>query len=660
MSVTEINICKTIARFGILAFFCFGILARCASVGTPQGGPRDSLPPKVVMMTPAFGTTNFKDKRITIQFNEYVQLKDQQKEFFTSPFMKKKPTLMLRGRGIQIDLKEDLDSNQTYSLNFGKSVVDNNEGNPYTGLRYVFSTGDHIDSLLMSGYTTDAMTTDTVGNVYILFYDAKTDSIPQYDSTLLKSKPIAVGKSFPNGIFIAENLKPIDYRIYALEDNNGNLEYEPGVDRVAFLDSTYNPLNQPGFDIWYDTTRRYMQADPQIMMRMFMDKPFRRQTYTGSKRTHGNRIVLTFTAPHPDIKELSFEGIDPGKIVTEYGNSKRDTMELWFDSRSEDLPDTLRGKLIYMKHDSLFRLQPDTQLLKLGWRAPVKKEKEEKKKKEDDLPEPNPFKVRVAGGTTLNPEKNIVFEFDYPLTGVDSAAMSLLKLGEGDQTTPVGLTFRQDTLKLRKWTLAAPWEADQKYRLLIPAGVFKNTNGESNDTLRSEFTIESPEKYATLVLNIQGKTPESEYVVQVISPQGSVLKEVAHLKTGSHTLQYIDVGTVKIRFIEDLNGNGRWDTGSLVERRQPERVGMYVDDNNSEEITTKENWELVFDVDMNRIFGPVTMESMTAKINRDNEARLKAIAKKRAEDAANQKKQHNSGGGMGMGSMGGMGSMIGR
>ena len=87
--------------------------------------------------------------------------------------------------------------------------------------------------------------------------------------------------------------------------------------------------------------------------------------------------------------------------------------------------------------------------------------------------------------------------------------MSLLKLGEGDQTTPVGLTFRQDTLKLRKWTLAAPWEADQKYRLLIPAGVFKNTNGESNDTLRSEFTIESPEKYATLVLNIQGKTPEA-------------------------------------------------------------------------------------------------------------------------------------------------------
>ena len=147
----------------------------------------------------------------------------------------------------------------------------------------------------------------------------------------------------------------------------------------------------------------------------------------------------------------------------------------------------------------------------------------------------------------------------------------------------------------------------------------------------------------------------------MISPQGSVLKEVAHLKTGSHTLQYIDVGTVKIRFIEDLNGNGRWDTGSLVERRQPERVGMYVDDNNSEEITTKENWELVFDVDMNRIFGPVTME----KHDGENQPGQRSAAesdrqKNRAEDAANQKKQHNSGGGMGMGSMGGMGGMIGR
>lgn len=107
-------------------------------------------------MTPAFGTTHFKDKRILIEFDEYVQLEDQQKEFFTSPFMEQKPVLSIRGRSVQIDLKEDLDSNRTYALDFGSSVVDNNEGNPYVGLRYVFSTGGEIDSLLMSGYTVDA------------------------------------------------------------------------------------------------------------------------------------------------------------------------------------------------------------------------------------------------------------------------------------------------------------------------------------------------------------------------------------------------------------------------------------------------------------------------------------------------------------------------
>ena len=149
MSVRKRDITKTVALIVVLAFFSIGLLSRCASVAAPQGGPKDSLPPKVVAMTPAYGTTNFKGKRIYIEFDEYVQLKDQQKEFYTSPFMKKKPSVVLRGRGVQIDLQEDLDSNRTYALNFGSSVCDNNEAIPYTGLRYVFSTGDHIDSLVI-------------------------------------------------------------------------------------------------------------------------------------------------------------------------------------------------------------------------------------------------------------------------------------------------------------------------------------------------------------------------------------------------------------------------------------------------------------------------------------------------------------------------------
>lgn len=405
--------------------------------------------------------------------------------------------LSIRGRSVQIDLKEDLDSNRTYALDFGSSVVDNNEGNPYVGLRYVFSTGGEIDSLLMSGYTVDAQKGDTLGKVFLLFFDAKADSIPAYDSTIVNSKPLSVARSYPNGIFIAENLKPMDYRIYALEDNNNNMRYEPGVDRVAFLDTVFNPLREPAFDIWYDTSRRYMQADPQLMMRLFKEIPSKRQTYTGASRPQSNRVTLMFSAPFPQIDTLVFEGFDPSKILTEYVTPRRDTMTLWFDAIEEEMPDTLRGRLVYRKHDSTGVLQSAGQDLAIAWRRPAKKEKEKEKEKEkkDDAPEPNPFKVKVAGGTTLNPEKNIVFDFDYPLTRVDSTAIDLQRLGEGESSEPVKVSFVQDTAKLRSWTLSAPWVAGEKYRLTIPAGTFANTNRESNDTLRSEFTIESPEKY---------------------------------------------------------------------------------------------------------------------------------------------------------------------
>ncbi|MDD3108362.1 MAG: Ig-like domain-containing protein [Alistipes sp.] len=671
MSIKEIAIYKRIVQCGILMLCCMLFLYRCASVAQPQGGPRDTLPPRIVAMTPAYGTTHFTGKRIYIEFNEYVQIKDQQKEFFTSPFMRKKPSIMLRGRGVQIDLKEDLDSNRTYALNFGKSISDNNEGNPYTGLRYVFSTGDAIDSMLMSGYTVDANKGDTVGNVYLLFYPASLDSIPDYDSTLFKNAASSVARSFPNGIFIAENLKPIDYRIYALQDNNSNMEYEPGVDRVAFLDTVYNPLQMPPFDIWYDTTRRYLQANPQLMFRLFQDTPFRRQNFSGASRPQGNKLVFNFSGAFPDIRELKFDEIDSSQIMVEYMTPRHDTMTLWIHARDTSLSDTLHGRLIYMKHDSLMRLYPDTQKLRLAWRHIVKKE--EKKKKNDTLPEPNPFKVRVSGGTSINPEKNIPFEFEYPLWSMDSSAITLEKLPgaagdansnannppKSDPSKPgekVRFTFRRDSVNLRKWTLSAPWVAEAQYRLLIPAGTFQNYNEEQNDTLKTEFSIDAPDKYASLTLNLEGKSPESEYIVQIVKPDGSLLKEVPHLRTGTHTLQYIEVGTIKIRIIEDLNRNGRWDTGSLTARRQPERVEFFADDANNEVIETKANWEVVYDLKMDQLFGPVTMERMNAKIARDNEIRLKELAKKRAEKAKKDKQGHGSSN-SGMGVSSGIGGM---
>lgn len=634
MGIKEITLYKHFVRTLLLSVLLVAALSRCANMAAPQGGPMDTIPPRIVSMTPPYGTTNFRGNRILIEFNEYIQLKDQQKYFYTSPFMEKKPTLLVKGRVLQIDFKQALDSNQTYALNFGSSVVDNNEGNPHIGLRFVFSTGDYIDSMVMSGLTRDARTIDSVGNAFILFYDAALDSNPEYDSTMILHRPQSVGRAFPNGIFIAENLRPMDYRIYALEDNNGNLTYEPGVDRVGFLDSVYNPRHMLPFNIWFDTTRLYMQADPQIGFNMFMDKPFRRQVLTSTSRPQKNRLLFQFSAPYPQIDTLEFFGIDSSQVITEYLKAGRDSISYWLNMPPDQLPDTVKGRIVYHRTDSLGVLVPYAQEFKHGWFERPVDSKDEKPKTDEKVP--NPFKVRVDAGSSVNPENHIPFSFDYPLILVKEEDILLENVTDANKAVEVPFTFEPDTLKIREWTLRAEWKADDKYRLVIPAGTFENIRRETNDTLRASFTIESPDKFSTLVLNVTGQTPESKYIVEIIDEKGkTVLRERRDITTGEHYFHYLKAGIIRIRVIQDTNGNGVWDTGSLIGRRQPERVEMFVGPDGKEEITTKVNWELEFDVNMNDLFAPLTPERMRAQIERRDAIIRKERAAKRAESARN-------------------------
>ena len=670
MNRTFYHLIKGFIYIFLVGLFATAGLWRCARVTMPQGGPKDSLPPVVITMTPAYGTIDFKSKRVYIEFNEYVQLKDQQKEFYTSPFMKKTPSVTLKGRGIQIDIQDTLLPDQTYSLNFGQSVSDNNEGNPYTGLRYVFSTGKEIDSLMMSGYTVDAETNDTVGKVFLLFFDPKADSLER-DSTIFKSKPLAVGRSFPNGIFLTENLKPMAYRVYGFEDNNSNQQYEPGVDRIAFLDSTYNPAQMPPFDVWFDSTRMYLQAQPQIQMRMFMDTPNKRQTYSSSSRPLQNKVSLYFTAPFPKIEELCFDSVDSSLIKTEYLTPRHDSMELWFDlSKIEKMPDTLKGRLIYHGQDTAYRMRIDTVNLKLGWKAPQIKQSARKKEKEEDTPKRNPFAVNVTPANSVNPEEHIKFVFTAPLSSVDSNAIVLEQIldEEGSSSTSrntrtsrstttsssnanneqprktkrIPVHFVQDTIQLRQWWLKADWVPGGRYALMIPAETFVNMNGEKNDTLRSEFDIMSPDKFGTIILNIKGKNPDSEYIVQLLDPTDNTLQERAHLTTGEHYFRYINPAEVRIKVIEDLNKNGKWDGGSLPERRQPERVELFVGPDGKEAIMAKENWELSFDVDMNDLFAPVTMEKMQQRIDRLEAIRRQKMMEEWTKRHQDEMHNHNS------------------
>lgn len=652
--------------------FAGAFFTRCASVGTPTGGPKDSLPPVIVGVAPADYSTHFKSDKILIEFDEYVQLKDLQKELYTSPAMKRKPVATLRGKAVQIQIKDDsLLPNTTYAIEFGSSVSDNNEGNPLHGLRYVFSTGDEIDSLMMSGYTEESEKADSLGRTFIYFFEA--DSVPapeEYDSVMFKYKPAKIARSQKNGIFVAQNLRPVPYRVYAFYDSNDNGAYEPSIDKVGFLEGTYNPAEMPPFAIWYDSVRRYVSADPQLYFRLFTDVSFRRQSLQEAKRTDRHKAMLYFSAARPDIRRIAFEGIDPELIITESASKNRDTLALWFAAEPDIMPDTLRGEITYMRHDTLNVLREVTEPLELPWRRVETREQERERLREERAKAraeaegrvwrstaPSAFRmIDFAASAEVNPERDLPLEFATPLTRFDSAAVELLSWSERGDTVRERATFVPDSANVRKWRLRSRWTPERRYRLFIPADALADIAGEGNDSISAALTVADIEKFATLKVEVIPREAGAKYILQAVDANNRLLSEVRDAGEGVHTINYIPAGDMRLRIIEDVNGNGEWDAGNLVERRQSERAEFYKNERDEELFTTKTGWEFEITLDMGRIFAPVTMEQLIERLDKREAAREAKEAEKRLKEG-NKKKDdgHNhSSQGSAMGNLRGM------
>ena len=665
----------SVLRAVVVLFFASAFFSRCASMMVPTGGPRDTLPPVIVNMTP----DNFSTDRplvghgkIYIEFDEFVQLKDQQKEFFTSPQMKKKPTVTLRGRGIVIQLRDTLLPNTTYALNFGSALRDNNEGNPLHSMRYVFSTGPEIDSMILSGYTADAYKADSVSKTFIWFFPADSvEDIAEYDSTIFKYKPAVIARAENNGIFIAQNLKPVPYRVYAVQDKNDNQLYEPGSDQVGFLDGTYNPAALPDFAMWYDSLRHYVSAEPQLYLRMFTDRAFRRQVLAQSERPLQHKALLYFSAPHPQIDSIRFDSIPEGGFTVDPQTVGRDTLALWFTVPSAQLPDTLRGSVTYFKHDSVNVLRRVTEPLKLSWRFIETKEQQrereklerERRKAEEAGEEwteprkPSPFAFKLPLNGEINPENHLTVDFDYPLARLDSAAMLLTLLKADNSVEDVPVRFVRDTALLRRWYVRAPWKSEGQYTLTIPAGAITDVAGFTNDSIVGKYTVLDPEKFATVKIDVRGREGV-QYIVQLLDGSGSLKQERRGVVSGPVRFNYVSPGEIKFRVIEDLNGNGKWDSGDVVARRQPERAEMFVDEQGGETFATKANWDIEFTMDMPRIFAPVTMQSLSRLLDERELQRLRREEEKRAKEGPQRNDVSGSQSGAfqgGMGSMGGFG-----
>ena len=658
--------CKIALRVAVLLLFGGAFFSRCANIMTPEGGPKDTLPPVIVKLQPDNFATNFKEKKIYIEFNEFVQIKDQNKEMFTSPAMKKAPLLTTRGKGIVITIRDTLLENTTYAIDLGSAIRDNNEGNPLNAMRFVFSTGDKVDSIMCSGYTADSYKADSVSRTFLWFYIA--DSLPvtpDYDSTIFNRKPDVIARAQNNGIFIAQNLKPVKYRIYAIGDKNDNQLYEPGSDLVGILDKEYNPVELPEFAIWFDSLRMYPSAEPQLYFRMFTDKAFTNQRLVDAVRPDQKKAMLYFNADYPRIDSLVFDNIPSDKVLIDPQTKGRDTMALWFNVPAEELPDTIKGQIVYYRHDSLRQLSKTREPLKLAWKLIETKEQQKErerieKEKEKAANDKNKFTLNIGAGKEVNPERGFEISFGTPAVTFDTTAVKLLVVAEDKSTTPVEMHFVRDTLNMCRWQVNAPWREKTNYRLYVPKRSITDVMGYQNDSTVVEFATYDPEKFATVTLNVTGEAGK-EYILLLTDSSNKTLQEKRGVTTGQYRFNFVAPGDVRLRVIEDSNGNGQWDAGDVLQRLQPERAEIYANDRGEDIFTTKMNWDFEINLDMAKLFKPMTMENIVNMLEEKEEARLKKLyeewLKKRGEKK-DEPQQQSSGGGMGFGgAMGGMGGL---
>ncbi|HET7360413.1 MAG TPA: Ig-like domain-containing protein, partial [Salinimicrobium sp.] len=240
---------KVLFRILFVHFLVF-VFMGCAKRGTPEGGPIDEEPPEFIRASPENFSINFDGDEIEIFFDEYIQLEDAQRQIIFSPPMDPPPTITPLGtprKSVKIEILDTLQPNTTYAINFGRSVVDNNEGNPLPFFRYIFSTGSYIDSLSLSGTVSNAYSKKTEPFISVMLYEVDSSYT---DSIIYKKPPRYITNTLDSSVtFQLQNLKAGTYEMIALKDVNSNYTFEPSVDKIGFFEDFVQIPNDSTFHL---------------------------------------------------------------------------------------------------------------------------------------------------------------------------------------------------------------------------------------------------------------------------------------------------------------------------------------------------------------------------------------------------------------------------
>ena len=570
----------------------------CANTTTPPtGGPKDTIPPVITEIYPMLGQVNVPvhKTKLKINFNEYVQVKDP-KSLFLSPPLEKAPKYKLQGKGVVVYFENDLDSNKTYTLDLTNAIGDNNEGNMFPGFTLVFSTGNVIDSMMVTGLVQDCNTLKPLKGATVMLYK------DHADSALFLKRPDAAVKTDEWGFFCMRNIQDTVYRMYAIIDDNNNNKYEPESERVAFIDTLIRPFTVVNDRLpelqKYDMkdTVNCLARKTDFELNVFKEKPSK-QMIVNRERIGERTAYITFMAPYAQIDSIWVKGVPAENLITQF-NIVQDSLEIWVNDPKPQ-PDTMFLNVKYMKTDTLGMLNSFTEELKL-----LKPKKSPGKtslrdiKKEDTLAvftlEAKPETVEQYGFT---------IEFKYPLVEYAFDSLVLRSINPRQQESLMKYSVDRDTLNLRKYiiTPSEKLQPGYEYFLKVPHRKFKDINGFYNDSSEVKVSLPKDDKLSLLLMNLSNVN--NKYIVDLLNEKrDKVLRSYIIDSDKTLPFPYLKAGKYSIRITEDLNRNGIVDTGILLEKKQPEKVRFYKLEDGTFLIDIPEMSEIEQNLDITEMF----------------------------------------------------------
>lgn len=546
----------------------------CANTTTPPtGGPKDTIPPVLVKTYPLPGAVNVPTHKTQVKFtfNEYVVVKDAN-NIFLSPPLEKKPKYKISGKSVVVSFESDLDSNTTYTLDITGAIGDNNEGNMYEGFTLVFSTGDQIDSMCVTGLVQDCNTLMPIKGATVLLYK------DHADSAIFLHRPDAAAKTDDWGFFSLRNIKDTIYRVYALRDANNNNIYEPDQESIAFLDDFFRPATVFN-DSLYEFKKFNMKDTSLCLARktdfelsVFREKPSKQ--YIVKKERVGLRTAyLTFMAPEAKVNSMKILGLPEEKLISQF-NPQKDSLELWVNDQRK-MPDTLKLKINYDKTDTLGQLVPTDELVKLTIDKKLKAELQ--KSSNRDVKHQDTIAVYKGDVDPTTVEQyGFQVEFQYPVIEQAWDSLTFWSVNPRQQQKNEKYKVTQDPNNLRRYTIM-PVEKLQSgfdYHLKIPYRKFRDVNGHYNDSTELKVTLPSDEKLSSVSFEITGV--KNRYIIDLLGEKrDKVIRSFIVEKDQTVLFPYVKAGKYCVRITEDRNGNGLVDTGNVLEHRQPEKVKFF-------------------------------------------------------------------------------------